>query len=175
MKTDSQVFMQLAIYEAKKSPEGSPKVGAIIVKEGQVVASAYRGKCGAHLHAEQCAISEAKEAGIEIKGAKVYTTLEPCNVVKSTAKTPCADQLIDAGVHEVCIGSYGRNPAIYRQGWKKLRDAGIKIQDFDALHRQQVIDLNRTADGNFLFSVGFEGGAKFDYMQNGGKFELYMR
>lgn len=173
MSNDPKDYMQLAIDEAKMAPEGSPKVGAIIVKNGKIVAKAYRSKCGKDSHAEHCALEEARNERTDIKGSTVYTTLEPCNVVKSAVKVPCADQLIAAGVSEVYIGSYDRNPAIYRQGWKKLRDAGLRLYDFDASHRQQVTDLNSVADGNFLFSIGSDGGAKFDYMQNGGKFEIF--
>ncbi len=173
MTDNSKDNMQLAINEAKKAPEGSPRVGTVIVKNGRVLAKAYRGKYGEHLHAEHCALIEAKNAGTNIRGATVYTTLEPCNEVRSASKVPCADQLIEAGVAEVYIGSYDRNPVVYRQGWRRLRDAGLKLYDFDEQHRQQVKYLNSRSDGNFLYSVGKSGGAKFDYMQNGGKFEVF--
>lgn len=165
--------MMAAVEEARKCPDGVPKVGVVVVKKGRIIARAYRGKSSPTIHAEQCALNELQEKGIDPKNSIVYTTLEPCSILKSHNKIPCAQQLINASVSEVRIGSYDLNPMIYRQGWKALRDAGIRLKDFDSKHRHLIEEINTDFIESFKFGIGPTGGAKFDYKQNGGRFDIY--
>lgn len=164
--------MKMAIKEAVKCPEGSPKVGAVLVKNNRILSKASRGEKGIHKHAEQCILENLLNKN-DAKGATLYTTLEPCNTVKSRNKTPCADQIIEAGISAVYIGTYDINPLIFRQGWRAMRDAGIKLYDFDSVHRDEIKTLNIVSDDHFQSSVGPSGSAKFDFKQNGGKFDIY--
>ena len=74
-------FMERAVEEARKSrtEDGRihPKVGVVIVKDGKELAVAYRGELDKGEHAEFTAL-ERKLPDVEIAGATVYTTLEPC-------------------------------------------------------------------------------------------------
>ena len=80
-------FMELAVKEARKcKPEDDrvhPKVGVVVVKDGAVLATAYRGEMGEGEHAEFTAL-ERKLRDVAVAGATVYTTLEPC----TAATTP---------------------------------------------------------------------------------------
>ena len=67
-------FMALALKLASKGSEQTkpnPKVGALLVKEGEVVGKGYHAKAGDN-HAEVIAI---KEAGLKANGATLYITL----------------------------------------------------------------------------------------------------
>ena len=75
--------------------DSPPAVGAVIVKDGTELASAFRGQCAAGNHAEKCAIESARER--DLSGAVVYTTLEPCSR-RNAPKIACAQRLIDQGV-----------------------------------------------------------------------------
>jgi diaminohydroxyphosphoribosylaminopyrimidine deaminase/5-amino-6-(5-phosphoribosylamino)uracil reductase len=130
MKTDEK-WMELAIAEARKCPEGVPKVGAVIIKNNHLIGSGYRAKDNTNIHAEHSAIEDALSKGFKLKGSTVYTTLEPCSVL-SGERCPCAQRLIDSKVKEVFIGSYDRNPSMYRKGWRAMKNAGIILKDFSS-------------------------------------------
>lgn len=101
--TDDEKYMLLAIDEAKKAEsEDEVPVGAVIVRNGEVIASAYNtreyGK-NALYHAEIKAIDEAckKLGGWRLVGCTMYVTLEPCPM--------CAGAIINARVEKVVFGA----------------------------------------------------------------------
>ncbi len=101
--TDDEKYMLLAIDEAKRAEsEDEVPVGAVIVRNGEVVASAYNtreyGK-NALYHAEIKAIDEAckKLGGWRLVGCTMYVTLEPCPM--------CAGAIINARIERVVYGA----------------------------------------------------------------------
>ena len=103
MKGFSEVFMSLAISEAKKAlDEDEVPVGCIIVKEGKVIGSGYnqviKNNCVAD-HAEIVAIKNAGRVlkNFRLKDCDVYVTLEPCHM--------CAKALVDARVSNLYFGA----------------------------------------------------------------------
>src|SRR5262245_49530720 len=81
MTEDDEKYMRLAIDEAAKckgeDERAHPRVGAVVVKDGQLLAGAHRGELDPGDHAEFTAL-EKKLSDQQIAGATVYTTLEPC-------------------------------------------------------------------------------------------------
>jgi pyrimidine deaminase RibD-like protein len=141
---DDRRFALLAIEEALKSvPEDGrphPKVGAVIVKAGNVLSKAHRGE-KSKSHAEYVAL-EDKLSDDMVAGATVYTTLEPCTTRKHP-KIPCAQRLIDRKVARVVIGMLDPNPEIRGLGDQLLSEAGIEVQLFPRELRAQVEEINR--------------------------------
>jgi pyrimidine deaminase RibD-like protein len=141
---DDRRFAQLAIDEAVKStPEDErphPKVGAVVVKNGEILAQAHRGEFPKS-HAEFIAL-EKKLADKQISGATVYTTLEPCTV-RNDPRVACALRLVERKVSRVVIGILDPNRAVLGQGWETLHDAGIETQFFPHDLMNQVTELNR--------------------------------
>lgn len=171
--------MRLAIEEAAKSVNENsrvdvPRVGVVVVSAGgELVGASHRGATGPGEHAEFGLFRRLAEQSLDARGSIVYSTLEPCSR-RGPGKTPCAQRLIDAGVAEVVIGSYDPNPVIYREGWRMLRDVGVVLRDFDDEHRNQVLALNATFNEQFRQGVGPRGRATFDYLQNRGRFNVYV-
>lgn len=96
-------FMRLCIDEAKKAFDSDEvPVGAVIVRNGEVIASAHNtrenDKNALH-HAEINAIDEAckKLGGWRLVGCTLYVTLEPCPM--------CAGAIINARVERVVFGA----------------------------------------------------------------------
>lgn len=95
-------FMRLAIEQAEIAKFlGEVPVGAVIVKDGEVIASACNRKetddC-ALSHAEINAIAEAsKKLGWRLDGCDIYVTLEPCAM--------CAGAIISARIRRVVFGA----------------------------------------------------------------------
>ncbi|KAF2955188.1 bifunctional diaminohydroxyphosphoribosylaminopyrimidine deaminase/5-amino-6-(5-phosphoribosylamino)uracil reductase RibD [Marinitoga sp. 38H-ov] len=123
-----EYFMQIAINEAKKGigkVNPNPLVGAVIVKKGKIISKGYHEYYGGR-HAEIVAIEKAKRKNINIKGATMYVTLEPCSHYGKTP--PCAYRLIREGFKKVIIGMLDPNPLVNGNGKKILKDAGIKVE-----------------------------------------------
>jgi len=143
--TNERHFMELAIEEARKSNgedgRAHPKVGAVVVKDGKVLASAHRGEQGEGEHAEFTAL-EKKLPDVTVAGATVFTTLEPCTT-RNHPKVPCAERLIERRVKRVVIGMLDPNPVICGKGERLLRDRGIVVDRFPHDLIVQLEELNR--------------------------------
>lgn len=99
----------------------NPLVGAVVVREHQIVGRGYHQKAGT-AHAE---IHALNEAGALAQDATVYVTLEPCNHYGRTG--PCTEALIKAGVRKVVAAMTDPNPKVAGQGFSRLRAAGIEV------------------------------------------------
>jgi len=111
------------LAKGKTSP--NPTVGAVIVKDDEVIGEGYHERAGAD-HAEVAAIKSAKK---DIKGATVYVTLEPCC---HTGKTgPCTEALINAGVSRVVVAALDPSSKVNGKGIKTLQEAGIEVEVLD--------------------------------------------
>jgi pyrimidine deaminase RibD-like protein len=138
-------FARAAIHEARKSISESdgrphPKVGAVVVKNGQMLSAAHRGELVAN-HAEYIAL-EKKLPDEAVAGATVYTTLEPCTT-RNHPKIPCAERLIERRVARVVMGMLDPDPRITGRGQRKLRTAGIATDFFPPDLMTEAEELNR--------------------------------
>ncbi|MBX3186699.1 MAG: bifunctional diaminohydroxyphosphoribosylaminopyrimidine deaminase/5-amino-6-(5-phosphoribosylamino)uracil reductase RibD [Labilithrix sp.] len=114
--------MDVAIQAAKSGhPSPNPHVGAAVVKDGVVLASAHHDRAGGD-HAEIAAI---RAAGAGAKGGSLYVTLEPCNHHGRT--DPCTDAIIAAKLARVVVGCRDPNPHVEGKGIEKLEAAGIQV------------------------------------------------
>lgn len=112
-------FCEIADLVSSRSTCLRNKVGAVLVKESQILSTGYNGapKGLPHcdevgcirdelnvppgerhelcrgLHAEQNAIIQAAYHGVSVKGAKIYCTTKPCSI--------CTKMLINAGIIEI--------------------------------------------------------------------------
>jgi pyrimidine deaminase RibD-like protein/NTP pyrophosphatase (non-canonical NTP hydrolase) len=138
-------FMRQAIDSSRpckgEDDRPRPKVGVVIVKDGRVLATSFRGELSAGEHAEFTAL-EKKLPDESLAGSTVYTTLEPCTT-RNHPKVPCVDRLIERKVARVVIGMLDPNPQITGRGQRKLRDANIQTDLFPADLMAEVEELNR--------------------------------
>jgi dCMP deaminase len=137
-----EYFMGIAKLTSERSTCLRRKVGAVIVRDKQVVATGYNGapKGIAHceekggclreklgvpsgerhelcraLHAEQNAIIQAATSGQSIEGATIYITHQPCVI--------CAKMIINAGIRKIIVEEgYPDELAV-----EILDEAGLKI------------------------------------------------
>lgn len=144
MEPDSQRVsrtdaMRAAVDIAKRSlPEDAalhPKVGAVLVRNGKILGSAYRGEQAPGDHAEYTLLGR-KLAGLDVSGATLFTTLEPCTERKT--HKPCSEWIIESGIAAAFIGILDPNPKIYAQGWTWLRDNGIALDFFEPSLRVEI-------------------------------------
>lgn len=142
-------FMDIARLVARRSTCLRRQVGAVVVKEKNILATGYNGTpsgithCSEvgclrqqlkvpsgerhelcrGLHAEQNAIIQAAKHGINIAGSVLYCTNSPCVI--------CSKMIINAGVSRI----------VYLEGYpdqlstEMLRESGIKVMTFDEATR----------------------------------------
>lgn len=126
--TDNE-YMLRAIELAKRgigAVNPNPLVGAVIVKEGRILAEGWHERYG-ELHAERNAIKHfyEKYPNESLKGASLYVTLEPCCHYGKTP--PCTEAVIENGFQKVVVGSDDPNPLVAGKGIQLLREAGIEV------------------------------------------------
>lgn len=103
-------YLYEAFLEAQKGlghTRPNPPVGAVIVKNGDIIGRGYHKKAGKD-HAEVAAIKNAKRKGHDLKGAKIFVTLEPCS--KPGRVGACTDAIKASGISEVYYGCEDPNP-----------------------------------------------------------------
>ena len=120
-------YMRRAIELAKNGigkVNPNPLVGAVIVKDGQIISEGYHAKYG-DLHAERNAFRNLKCAE-DAKGAEMYVTLEPC--CHFGKQPPCTQAIIEHGIRKVYVGSNDPNALVAGKGIEQLRQAGIEVE-----------------------------------------------
>ena len=137
--TWDEYFMEMAEVAAKRSTCLRRKVGAVIVKNKQILASGYNGtpmglphceqfkvpsgknhELCRGVHAEQNAICQAAFHGVSVKGATIYVTNQPCVV--------CTKMLINAGIERVVYA----NPYPDELAQEMMGESQMRIEVFKA-------------------------------------------
>jgi diaminohydroxyphosphoribosylaminopyrimidine deaminase/5-amino-6-(5-phosphoribosylamino)uracil reductase len=106
-------------------PRGYPKptVGAVVVREGEIVGEGVTEANGRH--GEVVALAEAGERA---QGATLYVTLEPCAHHGTTP--PCTEAIEAAGIERVVFAAQDPNPEA-AGGEASLRAAGLDVEFID--------------------------------------------
>lgn len=100
----------------------NPLVGAVIVKDDEVISEGFHKKYGAD-HGEADAIFSTDR---DLTGATLYCNLEPCcHTDKQTP--PCVPLIIKSGIKRVVFSNLDPNPAVNGNGVLKLTAAGIEV------------------------------------------------
>lgn len=160
--TDEQ-YMQRCLQLAALglgSTSPNPMVGAVIVRDGEIIGEGYHHRCG-EAHAEVNAINAVKDKAL-LRESTLYVNLEPCAHFGKTP--PCADAIIRHGIPKVVIGSIDYHDKVNGAGVRKLRDAGVEVVEnvcrdaceelnkrFFTFHRQHrpyvILKWAQTRDG----------------------------
>ena len=120
-----EIFMREALRiarnaEGRTSP--NPLVGAVIVRDGKIIAEGWHRKAGTP-HAEIHALNMAGELA---KNSTLYVTLEPCSHFGRTP--PCAKAIVEAGIKKVFAAMSDPNPKVAGRGFEILKNAGIEVE-----------------------------------------------
>ncbi|MFC1943130.1 bifunctional diaminohydroxyphosphoribosylaminopyrimidine deaminase/5-amino-6-(5-phosphoribosylamino)uracil reductase RibD [Chloroflexota bacterium] len=112
----------------------NPAVGAVVVKDGEVVGQGHTQPPGSW-HAEVMALNQAGE---KARGGVMYVTLEPCCHYGRTP--PCTQAIIAAGISEVHLAMLDPNPLVSGQGEDELEREGIKT--YMGEHEKEAKEIN---------------------------------
>lgn len=116
--------MERAIELAKcgwSKVKPNPLVGAVIVKEGIVLAEGYHHYFGGD-HAE---VDALKKINFSAEGATIYVSLEPCSHYGKTP--PCVEAIIKSKISKVVVAMEDPNPVVAGRGIEILRNSGIEV------------------------------------------------
>ena len=120
-----QLYMDLAL-DLAKAREGqtgtNPSVGCVIVKEDEII-SIGQTSVGGRPHAEFNAI---KNCNNDLKGSKMYITLEPCNHYGLTP--PCTNLIIKSKIKEVIYSIKDIDKKVSGKTKKILNSKKIKVK-----------------------------------------------
>ena len=121
-------WMRRALLLARRAwgdTSPNPMVGAVLVRDGEVIGEGYHHRCGMP-HAEVEAIRDALAKGNDPAGSTIYVTLEPCS---TCGRTPaCTDAILNAGISRVVIAALDPNPKHAGRGVAILRKGGVKVR-----------------------------------------------
>ena len=118
-------FMKLAIRlaRARRGLTGdNPSVGCLIVKNDKIISIGQTGYNG-RPHAEHNAIKNSFE---ELKGSKMYVTLEPCSHYGKTP--PCTKNIIKSGISELIYSMEDIDKRVKGKSFKILSSKKIKVK-----------------------------------------------
>lgn len=125
-ETDFAPFMREALALAEKGRWRAcpnPTVGAVLVRDGMVVARGWHHAAGQD-HAEVDCLKDAAAHGVNPAECTLVVTLEPC---RHQGKTPpCTEAVLEAGVRRVVMGLRDPNPEA-GGGAEALRAAGVDV------------------------------------------------
>ena len=119
--------MREALAEARLGEGGTrpnPPVGAVLVRDGRVVARGHHARAGGP-HAETACLAAAPAGAA--RGATLYVTLEPCSTPGRVG--PCTEAILAAGVARVVVAATDRNPRHAGRGFAVLRAAGVEVAE----------------------------------------------
>lgn len=119
----SEKFMKQAIKEAEKARlKDEVPIGAVIVKEGKIIARAHNLMEKTQLataHAEILAINKAckKLKSWRLDGAEMFVTIEPCAM--------CAGAIVNARIKKVYFGAFESKSGCAQSKFPVLKDSGL--------------------------------------------------
>ncbi len=120
---EKEKFMKICLKEAKKAyDKGELPIGAVIVKDGQVIAKAHNlrnTKKIATCHAEILAIEQAckKLGDWRLLGCEMYVSLEPCSM--------CAGAILNSRIEKLYFGAYEKKSGAVLSNFNILYKGGL--------------------------------------------------
>lgn len=126
LSSPAQAALDIA-HSAIGVSDPNPRVGCVITGPDACSpwAKGHTQQAGGP-HAEVMALRAAQQAGLDLRGATAWVTLEPCAHHGRTP--PCCDALIAAGLGRVVVALQDPNPLVAGQGIARMRAAGIEVQ-----------------------------------------------
>jgi diaminohydroxyphosphoribosylaminopyrimidine deaminase/5-amino-6-(5-phosphoribosylamino)uracil reductase len=115
----------------------NPAVGAVFALGSQTLGEGCHRVRGAP-HAEVEALRDAAERGLDVRGATLYVSLEPCNHAGLTPA--CSQAVIAAGVARAVVGVLDPNPRTAGGGLAALREAGVAVDVADDAWSRALIE-----------------------------------
>lgn len=135
-------FLSRALHNSRKCEPVADRysVGAVLVTLDGHEYDGYTGETDPANHAEEEAIAKALAAGVDMHGATIYSTVEPCTS-RSSKPESCTDIIIRHGLGRVVFALKEPVNFVSCDGVRRLSEAGIEVTEMPAF-AAEVIELN---------------------------------
>lgn len=136
-------YLREAVSESERCPicRSCYRVGAVIITRAGERFTGYTHESSATHHAEQEAILKAVAAKADLRGATIYTSMEPCSQRASEPKS-CTELILEAGFARVVFACYEPACFVCCEGAVRLRQAGIEVAVYPEL-KAEVLRVNQ--------------------------------
>lgn len=136
-------LMKLSKPERRSDGKVSPSVGAVLVLPNGEYFTSYRGELREGDHAEFTVI-ERKCGNLELDGATIYVTLEPCAPdTRNKPKVGCSKRITNARISTVYIGIEDPDPNVARKGIQHLLDCGVEVNFYPRNLADEISSYNK--------------------------------
>lgn len=136
-------YLLEAIAESEKCPicQSCYRVGAVIITASGARFAGYTHESSATHHAEQEAVLKAERAGADLRGATIYTSMEPCSK-RSSEPESCTQLILRHGFARVVFACYEPDCFVACEGAYTLRTHGVEVKVYPDL-KEEVLRVNR--------------------------------
>lgn len=107
-------------------------VGAVVVLTDGRTFTGHTHETSPTHHAEQEAIRKALDAGADLRGAAIYSSMEPCSQ-RSSEPESCTQLILRHGFARVVFALYEPDRFVCCRGAQTLREAGVEVRVYPSL------------------------------------------
>ena len=107
-------------------------VGAVVVLTDGRTFTGHTHETSPTHHAEQEAIRKALDAGADLRGAAIYSSMEPCSQ-RSSEPESCTQLILRHGFARVVFALYEPDRFVCCRGAQTLREAGVDVRVYSSL------------------------------------------
>ncbi len=121
--------LRMAVNESRQCRPSATSycVGAVVATPDGRKFCGYTHETTATHHAEQEAIAKALAAGAPLRGATIYTSMEPCSQRASEPES-CTELILRHGIARVFFALYEPDHFVHCRGAQLLREAGVEVR-----------------------------------------------
>lgn len=127
-------YLRMAVAEGRKCTPGPTSycVGAVVVAVDGRIFAGYTHETSPTHHAEQEAVAKAVAAGAPLRGAAIYSSMEPCSQRASEPES-CTQLIIRHGFARAVFALYEPDCFVCCRGALTLREAGVDVRVYPTL------------------------------------------
>jgi len=127
-------LLRMAIEESRRCVPCAHcyRVGAVVATADGRIFTGYTHETSATHHAEQEAVAKALAAGAELRGAAIYSSMEPCSTRASEPES-CSELIIRHRFARAVFALYEPDRFVRCRGALAMREAGIDVRAYPEL------------------------------------------
>ena len=136
-------YLRQAVAESRLCTPSATSycVGAVIVTRTGERFTGYTHETSPTHHAEQEAILKATAAGADLRGATIYSSMEPCST-RSSEPVSCSELILQHGFSRTVFALYEPSCFVRCEGALRLRRGGVDVRVYPQLGGE-VLAVNR--------------------------------
>lgn len=135
-------YLGMAIRESHRCTPAPTSycVGAVVLTADGRLFTGYTHESSPTRHAEQEAVCKALQAGADLRGAAIYSSMEPCST-RSSEPESCSQLILRHGFSRVVFALYEPDRFVCCRGALHLREAGLDVRAYPSLGGE-VLNVN---------------------------------